>query len=67
MSDFHSDILAATDEMTKSNTEMTGQAVQQKIEADLDVLLSLTGIRCVRRNLGVKIWKGPLLANDKRV
>ncbi len=40
----HSNILTATDEMTKTSDEMSTQAVQQKVEADFGLQLSLTNL-----------------------
>ncbi|XP_042268711.1 uncharacterized protein si:dkey-77f5.3 [Thunnus maccoyii] len=48
----HHNILTAIDEMTKASDEMSVDDVQQKIEADFGVQLSLTSIRRVRRKLG---------------
>ncbi|XP_074481978.1 transposable element Tcb1 transposase [Sebastes fasciatus] len=53
----HNDILTAIDEVTKSSNKMKAQALQQKIEADFGVQLSLTSVRRARRNLGWKSGK----------
>ncbi|KAL7372644.1 hypothetical protein ABVT39_020044 [Epinephelus coioides] len=45
-------ILTAINDMTKTNNEMIARAVQQKIEADFGVQVSLTSIRRARRRLG---------------
>lgn len=51
---FYSNILAAIDEITKSNDKMTAQDIQLKIEEDLGVSLSLSSVRHARRLLGRK-------------
>ncbi|XP_035851860.1 uncharacterized protein si:dkey-77f5.3 [Sander lucioperca] len=53
----HHNILTAIDEVTKRGIKMKAQALQQKIEADFGVQLSLTSVRRARRNLGWKYGK----------
>ncbi|KAA8580386.1 hypothetical protein FQN60_005921 [Etheostoma spectabile] len=48
----HHNILTAIDEVTKSSIKLKAQALQQKIQADFGVQLSLTSVRRARRNLG---------------
>lgn len=52
LSDINSNILTAIDDVSKTSDVLSAKAVQQKIEMDFGVQLSVSSIRRVRRNLG---------------
>ncbi|XP_063762103.1 transposable element Tcb1 transposase [Eleginops maclovinus] len=53
----HGDILTAIDDVTKSSKKMKAEALQQKLQAEFGVQLSVTSVRRARRNLGWKFGK----------
>ncbi|KAJ4924772.1 hypothetical protein JOQ06_003723 [Pogonophryne albipinna] len=53
----HRDILTAINDVTKGSEKIKAETLQQKIEADFGVHLSVTSVRRARRDLGWKFGK----------
>ena len=57
LSSLNSDILTAIGDVTKGSEKIKTEALQQKLEADFGVHLSVTSVRRARRDLGWKFGK----------